>query len=437
MSENDIKKKFERNIAVFTKMTLNQEQRRAFEKVKQGDNLFLTGEAGTGKSTCLRTIIEWARAERLNIGVTATTGSAAILIRGSTLHSFLGIGLATKTAAELVDQIKNKKKFVYNRIRSLEILLIDEISMMDAELFDKISAVISLIKNKNAPFGGIQVILCGDLFQLPPVKGRLLFHSQAFKDLDIEIVQLMTPHRHLEDDELLKMLRELRVGECSDETLAKLKATYTNTFPEGILPTMLYSRNVDVDKINTTEFTKLIKEGKRSFSYDMKSSCAVGHAWAESCKIPEICEVCEGAQVVLTSNVDLDMGLCNGARGVVVSVGLSGVTVQFAKVRALISYCKLENEDNKKIWISYMPLRLAYALTINKCQGMTLDCVVVVLESAKPSSDRNLDFYYGRAYTALTRVRSLKDIRIINVSKGAFVAHPEVIQFYNEQGLIL
>jgi ATP-dependent DNA helicase PIF1 len=136
--------------------------------------------------------------------------------------------------------------------------------------------------------------------------------------------------------------------------------------------------------------------------------------------------MCVGAQVVLTWNLDLEAGLCNGARGVVEDVSLSGVMVKFVSgFKTLISYQKVDSEDDQRTWMSFMPLRLAYALTINKAQGMTIDRAVVVLDD-----DSSADFLYGRAYTALSRVRNLSCIKILNVSKECFLAHPDVVEFY-------
>jgi ATP-dependent DNA helicase PIF1 len=228
------------------------------------------------------------------------------------------------------------------------------------------------------------------------------------------------------------MLNQLRWGKCPSDVLQALKETKNNLFEGDIKPTVLYSKNVDVDALNLKKFKELIENGARSFTYHSSFSCEGGQIWAQSSKIPDIVELCVGAQVVLTWNVDLERGLCNGARGIVTDIGLSGVTVKFMSgLTTVIGNNRVENEDNKNIWMSFMPLRLAYALTINKSQGMTLDCAIVVLDVYS-----NKEFMYGRAYTALSRVRNLKSIQIMNVCKDCFAVHPEVVEFY-EQGNFL
>lgn len=392
---------------------LNPEQLEAFEKVQKGDNILLTGLAGTGKSYTLNHII---KCTDQNIGITAMTGSAAILIGGTTLHSYLGIGIGNKPAMELANMIKFKKRYVYERIKKVDILIIDEISMMNSVLFDLVISLLKLLRPSLPQF-----IVCGDLFQLPPIEHDLIFKSKSWKSLNIQTIELTKSERHKDDLEFMDILRELRFGRCSDEILAKLKETSDNKLEDPIL---LYCKNEDVDKINDEKYDELIEKGARSFEYDLKYSCESGKIWAQSCKIPEKCKICVGAQVVLTWNIDMTCGLCNGAKGIVREVGPYSVIVEFKSVSHCINYNRVEHEDNKKTWISFMPLRLAYAITINKSQGMTLDCAKVVLSKGSSS------FNYGRSYTALSRVRNLKCIQIVEVSKKSFIAHPDVLKFY-------
>jgi ATP-dependent exoDNAse (exonuclease V) alpha subunit len=406
---------------------MNSEQQKAYDFVTNGKNLLLEGVPGGGKSYTLNHIVKWARSNGMYVGVTATTGSAGILIGGTTLHSYLGIGIGNKGAKELAELIRIKKKFVYNRLINLEMLVIDEISMMDSVLIDMISELLCIIRKSNKPFGGVQMVLCGDLFQLPPINNRHFFKSKVWEKIDIETVELKESQRHKEDIEFIKILEELKFGKCSRETLETLKLTKNNTFPEGILPTILYTKNVDVDEMNNEKLNGLLASGARSFDYKFSCSCEGAKAWAQSCKIPDSVKLCVGAQVVLTWNVDLANGLCNGARGVVEEVGTSGVYVRFTSGKViLIGSNTIENEDHHKIWMCFMPLRLAYAITINKAQGMTLDCAIVVFDKYCGGGQ----FMYGRAYTALSRVRNLKSVQLINVSASCFVTHPDVIEYY-------
>ena len=410
-------------------MTLNSEQKKAFDIVKNDHSLLLQGAGGTGKSFTIKEIVKWAKENGIQYGITAMTGSAAILIGGTTLHSFLGIGLGNKTPEELAEHVKNKRKFIYNRLRRLELLVIDEISMMDANLFEIISIFLGIIRDKiGIPFGGVPIVISGDMFQLPPVKGKFFFKSLLWDTYDIKMIELQESQRHKDDIEFMNILNELRMGRPTKEIIKRLKATKNNTFPDGIIPTMLYSKNVDVDELNQKKYNELVDKGARCFEYKATFSSEASKFWAQSCKIPDLCKICVGAQVVLTWNIDLEMGLCNGARGIVKEVGISGAIVKFKSCEVLISHNRVEDQDNKNMWMSFMPLRLAYALTINKSQGMTLDCAIVILDK----NTNNNEFLYGRAYTALSRVRNLKSIQIINVTEAVFVAHPDVIEFYQQ-----
>jgi ATP-dependent DNA helicase PIF1 len=410
---------------------LNTEQLKAFNEIKNGNNVFLCGQAGTGKSYCLTEVKKWAKQNQIYYGITATTGSSGILIGGTTIHSFLGIGIGNKSAKDLANYVIQKKPFVYNRLKRLNLLIIDEISMMDSHLFDTISTFLGIIRGNNKPFGGIQFVICGDLYQLPPIQNKHCFKSTVWPNLNITTIELTESQRHKEDLEFVKILSELKKGICSDSTLEILKATKDNIFPSDITPTILYTKNIDVDSLNKEKYDELILKGSRSFEYKLKLSSESAKGWSQSCKIPESVQICEGAQVVLTWNIDLDAGLCNGSRGVVTNVGLNGVTVKFMSgLTTLITYNKVENEDNKKTWISFMPLRLAYAITVNKSQGMTLDCAIIHFDQYV---NENNSFIYGRAYTALSRVRNINCVKLINVSAALFKAHPDVIEFINSQ----
>lgn len=416
---------------------MNAEQKKAFDAVVNGEDVLLTGGAGVGKSFVLKKIIGWARNNNVKIGVTASTGSAAILIKGTTIHSYLGISIGNKSPEKLAADLRTKRKFVYNRLVALDILLIDEISMLSDKLLTLISDFLKIVRGDNRPFGGLQLVLCGDLFQLSPLDGTMFFKSDAWNALvggGMKVIELCVSQRHKEDLEFSDMLKELRCGRCTKKMIKILKATEANVFAKGIKPTLLFSRNVDVDKINEEKFSELLaKDEVKAVEFPMTVSNEVARGWASSCKVPDKCIVAKGAQVVLTWNVDLDKGLCNGARGVVEDVSVLGVHVRFANgVVEIIEYVTVENEESSSIWMKFMPLRLAYALTINKSQGMTLDCAVIVLDENGYTNS----FGYGRAYTALSRVRNLKCVKIHNVSNRSFLANPDVVEFYKKYTVV-
>lgn len=406
---------------------MNADQRKAFDAVVNGSNILLTGSAGSGKSFTIHHIMNWARDKNMNAAVTASTGCAAYLINGRTVHSFLGIGLAKKSAAELFDYVKNKKRPVLQRLRDLDLLIIDEISMIESALLTKISVFLGLIRRSSTPFGGIQIVLSGDFAQLPPVIGGYCFNSPEWKRAQIKTMKLNVIMRQDKDMKLKAILEEVRWGKCSPETLEELKNLRNTKFAHGIVPTILYSTNVNVDLVNNSKFQKLIEGGAPSHTYKTTYSQGpnqrVVKEWADSIKIPEETVLCEGAQVVITWNISQDDGLINGSRGVVTAVGSKGVEVKFTSGKSfVIEPFKILQDDDPHAWTAFMPLKLAYALTIHKSQGMTLDAIVLDLGKTI--------FENGQAYTALSRARDMASIRILDVVASSFKTHKEVLEFY-------
>jgi ATP-dependent DNA helicase PIF1 len=232
-----------------------------------------------------------------------------------------------------------------------------------------------------------------------------------------------------EKDEYFKhILEELRWGLCKKDTLKVLRSLKNTSFKNGIIPTILYSTNVDVDAVNNGKYNELVEGGASRHVYKTTySSSQEAKSWASSIKIPEKIDMCVGAQVVLTWNVSQDDGLVNGSRGVVTAVTPSGPLVKFVSgIEVAIDPIKItpeDSNDDKDIWVSFVPLKLAYALTIHKSQGMTLDAVVIDLGDSI--------FEYGQAYVAISRARSLASIRVLSVKSASFRTHKDVVAFYN------
>lgn len=385
------------------------------------------GQAGTGKSFVLSHIVQWARENNNCIGVTATTGAAAVLIRGITIHSYLGLGLGTKSANDIANKLKQKSfyRHILIRILKLQILIIDEISMIPADLLDKIDELLQIIRNNpDKPFGGVQMVFVGDFYQLKPVKGDYCFKAAAWKSSKTTIIELTKIMRQ-KDSFSQEILQEVRSGKCSKKTLELLRQLEHTVFAnENINPTILYSKNVDVDQINITKFNGLVKNGAHTRTFMTKYSCLSGKAWAESGKILDSMELCIGAQVVVTWNVNQEGGIINGTRGVIKSFVGETVMVELLDGREVaIASIRVACEDDEKIWIEYTPLKLAWAMTAHRSQGCTLDYAIVDLSGV---------FTHGQAYVALSRVRNLKNMRVLGASEKCFMTHPEVVQFYND-----
>lgn len=400
---------------------MNEEQRIVFETVKKGTSVFISGSAGVGKSFTIENIVRWCKSRGISVGVTATTGVAAITISGRTLHSFLGIGLARKSAYELFLYVRKRYPLTIKYLRTLNMLIIDEISMLSDILIDKVSEYLQIIRDNALPFGGIQVVLCGDMCQLPPVEGDYCFLSRTWKSLNPTICILSRIMRQKDDEIFRAILEDARFGVCSDENLERLRSLKTQTFGE-IRPTMLYSTNLDVDAINMQEYNKL-KTEERVYKTEY-STHPFTKVWADSLKIPEVLPLKIGAQVMLTANLSVEDGYANGTRCMVTGFTEDGPIVLFKDGSQLVVTPFAYNEENSEVSVTCIPLRLAYALTIHKSQSMTLDAAVIDI-------GKNI-FAPGQAYTALSRVRDLKSVRIINVAKSAFKVHPAVVEFYSK-----
>ncbi len=395
---------------------MNDKQLEALEIVKNGKNLFLTGSAGTGKSFTLKAIIKHLSENNIPFGVTALTGCAAVLINGQTIHSFLYLGISRN-----VEEIyKNICKYKSNltKLRNLRTLIIDEISMMDEELFEIINRLLMLIKGNDLFFGGIQLILVGDFYQLPPINGDFCFTSELWSKLNLKSVILTELIRQKDDNKLQLILEEIRNGKITDETLEILKGLKTTTFENtDIKPTRLYPVNVNVDKINTNEFARLVKKNKGKI-VEYKAIATKGDktdAYHVTLTI--------GAQIMVIRNISIENRLFNGTRGVVVDLKETSVVIKDIHDNThTIEYYSDINQNDKKRMISFMPLKLAYAISIHKSQGASIDFLEIDLGDDI--------FISGQLYTALSRATNINNIKINDISKSSFIQNEKVKKFY-------
>jgi len=408
---------------------LNNKQQFAVDQTINGENILITGPAGTGKSYTIKYIIDLLKENNKNIGLTATTGTAAFIIGGQTLHSFMGLGLCDGSLADIFINIK-KNKSIYKKLAELDVLIIDEVSMLDSVLFDKISDIFSYIKSYSLndqellhkPFGGVQIILIGDFCQLAPVNGFYCFLSKMWKQANIKTVLLEELVRQNDDVLFQKILQIIRKGKCTDNILKVLNALKDTQFDNEIIPTKLYPKNVNVDKINEIEINKLKEAGNKTYNYKAE-------AFPDNLKnINKYdIELVENSQVIVTRNIDISIGIVNGTRGVVKELHPNQVIIKDIEgnVHIILYYKDIIEKKGKsaKSYISHMPLKVSYALSIHKSQGMTIDALEIDL-------GENI-FTCGQAYTALSRAKSLQSIKIIDVSKESFKTNLYVKEFYN------
>ena len=389
---------------------MNPEQADAFIKVQKGDNIFITGGAGVGKSF----LVSHITTKISKIGVCAMTGCAALLINGSTLHSYLGIGLA-KDPAPMLAKKAASFPIIRKRILALDILLIDEVSMLSAELFEKVLEVLNIVRKGKK----VQLILVGDPFQLAPIEGNYCFTSPMWATLNFVVCTLTTNMRQADDEPFKELLDRVRWGHCSPNDLATLQGLKNTQFHDGIIPTRLYSKNNNVDQINSSELAKLKTE---KFSFLSKYANDPSKNWAKSNKVPDELVLCIGAQVMCTRNLS-ELGLVNGSRGIITDITDTYIIVELTDGRvARLTALTLKCLDNPFLEITYVPLKLAWAISIHASQGATLSALEV---------DLGKDiFACGQAYTALSRAQNLSSIRVINVLAASFTTSSLVKNFF-------
>jgi uracil-DNA glycosylase len=431
-------------------MALNADQEAAFTAVKSGANLFLTGPAGSGKSFLIRRIMQWADESHKTIAVTALTGCAALLLgnKAKTLHSWASIGLGRGEAESLATSI-NKNPHSKRRWKRTEILIVDEISMMTPELFEKLDAIGKRVRCSTKPWGGLQLILCGDFFQLPPVTkgisgesagpGRFAFESPAWVAARMTPIVLSKIERQT-DSGFQQLLNECRIGAPSPETIALLKTRQGLDWKSRMIkPTLLFSRNADVDTINEKNIAALKKS---LYVFDAVTSIVRNPEFPDvpvptgeelerivmkldnDANYAPHLELCVGAQVMLLINKDVEAGLVNGSRGVITEFTDDGFPmVQFLHGEPVkVGLNDYASNECIHVFRQQLPLRVAYAVTIHKSQGATLDCALVDIGTST--------FEYGQAYVALSRVRDLESLYIHNLVPAKIRAHPAVVDFY-------
>ena len=398
--------------------TLNKEQEDALVDVMSGKNVFITGGAGVGKSFLVQEIVKSFFKSKKTIGVCGMTGCAALIIGGMTVHSFLGIGLGKESAMKLAEKVR-KFPAALARILESDALLIDEVSMLNAELFEKINQFLQIVRRKKVPFGGMQIVLVGDPFQLCPVEGEYFFASLDYKDFIVHNLSMNMRQRG--DPTFKNLLDRVRWGVCCDEDLVVLKKLQHTKFPDGIIPTKLYSKNVSVDSINLAELNKLNSPQQ---DFEAVANHEVAKKWMVTNRIPEKIRLCIGAQVMCTKNIPI-LGLVNGSRGVITDLAPNHVSMKLLDGRIVKVPFVTIPFQLESIKLLYMPIKLAWAVTIHSAQGLTIDALEV---------DLGKDiFTWGQAYTGLSRATSLATVRITSVLGTSFVTNPKVIHFLNTQ----
>lgn len=450
--------------------SLSPEQRIAYTQFVRGANLFITGPGGTGKTRLIHHFISHAENTKKEYQVCAMTGCAALLLgcKARTLHSWSGIKLAKGPKDSVVASVLRNKR-VCKEIRRTSLLIIDEISMMSQKIFEIIDALCREVKkSRYVPFGGIQVIMTGDFYQLPPVGSyddpettNMCFESPLWAHIfpPENVVELKTIFRQ-NDPTYIDILSQVRRGYLDAEHIDVLnryvKREYNPADHYGCVPTKLFSLRNKADYINNLMFSKI--EGT---CYESKyKTCATNTKYLDSSEKPipaavlrecyslseaevereldalvksiqaeEVFQYKVGALVMCTKNINLEMGICNGTQGVIVDVLQQGAMfipiVQFTNgVRLPMPPIAWQSETYPTLSVHQIPLRLAWALTIHKIQGATMDIAEMDIGHSV--------FEYGQIYVALSRIKSLDGLYLLNFRPEKIRANPKVVAFYQE-----
>ncbi|MFP4537799.1 MAG: ATP-dependent RecD-like DNA helicase [Dichotomicrobium sp.] len=413
-------------------------QDEALDILKTGVSVFLTGEPGSGKTHTVNTYVDYLRRSGLEPAITASTGIAATHIHGRTIHSWSGIGVRLPLARGAVERIA-ENRYTARRIRAAAVLIIDEISMLGPEVLDAVDMVCRHVRGSPAPFGGLQVVLVGDFFQIPPVTrkdevapgglgldapedGPLFAHgSQAWRELDPTVCYLHEQYRQSDGGflELLSAIRADAVGSAERKALAE-RRTDPDDLPRDL--TRLYTHNRDVDRINLARLADVPGEGRR-FDMTSRGPDPLVSALKRGCLTGEELELKEGAAVMFVKN-DPGGRYVNGTLGVVTGFdddkGYPLVrTREGRKVAAEPVEWQMEEDGKSAAKIAQVPLRLAWAITVHKSQGMSLDAAAVDLSHA---------FDYGQGYVALSRVRALDGLHLVGWNERALRVHPQALE---------
>lgn len=399
-------------------------QLEALQILKMGHNVFITGAAGSGKTHLLNEYIAYLKKHSVDIGITASTGIAATHMGGMTIHAWSGLGIRDSLDEYELDALESRQ-YLWKRMETAKVLIIDEISMLHHFRIDLVDKILRAFKRNDEPFGGIQVVLCGDFFQLPPVsrygepKAEFAYKSEAWKALDLRICYLEEQHRQT-DPAYLRILNDIRENTVSEDTLEHLESRYIKDSPLKSA-TKLYSHNIDVDSENEKELAKIPGE---LFEYEMagRGKKALIETMTKGCLAPHLLRLKKNARVMFVKN-NFEMGYANGTLGTVVECDEDHIVVETNngdKIDVAPATWMVAEEGEVSAEITQFPLRLAWAITVHKSQGMSLDAAEVDLSQA---------FERGMGYVALSRVRTLDGLLLKGLNGTALRVHDEVLEF--------
>jgi ATP-dependent DNA helicase PIF1 len=403
------------------------QQDEAFNLLKMGGNIFLTGAAGSGKTYLLNQYISHLKHHNVPVAVTASTGIASTHLQGTTIHAWSGIGVRDHITTKELEKLLTKKRIRQN-YKKAKVLIIDEISMLHPFQLDMVDSIARYILDCDKAFGGIQIVLCGDFFQLPPVFSshmlkdkKFAFEACAWEKGHFQVCYLHEQHRQ-DNDPLLNVLNDIRSGTAGEHTKVPLRTRYKKEPLGSVKATKLYSRNVNVDAINGRELANIFGPEK-IFQMTTEGFSGLVEGLQRNCLAPETLKLKVGAEVMFIKNDPLGR-YCNGTRCIVTGFDEKEdwpIVKKYDGKTMAVYPVEWDYKDNgiTRATITQIPLRLAWAITIHKSQGMTLDAAEIDLGDA---------FEPGMGYVALSRVRSLDGLKLMNLNELSLQVHPDILK---------
>jgi ATP-dependent DNA helicase PIF1 len=445
--------------------TLNEEQLEIFNSYKEGSNIFLTGPGGCGKSYLIKTIVNDAKNNNIDIAVTALTGCAAVLLNcgAKTLHSWAGIGLAKNSDDSIITKISLNKYKKKNWIKT-KILIIDEVSMMSKRLFDLLDAIGKRIRKNAKPFGGIQIIFSGDFYQLPPVgnkddpdSSKFCFESELW-DETFDYQYILDKSFRQKDDTFINILKEIRQGKIFKNSLNILNKCINKPYdpssfikPISLMPIKKHAESINTKSLHllTTEpyifnyktifesttdisnnnaFNVMMNASsnpiKKHKKYTTEQLTNEENFIINNSLFDKTITLKVGAQVMCIANIDMDLGICNGSTGIITHFDNNIPIVKFHNgIIKKVNYHNWNSDNIEGFSISQIPLILAWAVTIHKSQGATLDIAEIDIG--------NSVFASGQTYVALSRLKSLDGLYLKSFNPNKIKTNKKVIQFYD------
>ena len=420
---------------------LSTEQQLVYNKFKQGNNIMITGSAGSGKSYIIKEIVNYCtnvmKLRPSEIAVTAMTGCAAVLLDcgAQTLHSWSGIGLGTRQFYKILNRILGKKLYK-NRWEDIKMLIVDEISMMSQRIFDLLDFIGKGVKKNNKPFGGIQLLFSGDFFQLPPIGNNNIIHSSNFcfesklwNDTFSLQILFDKNFRQYNDTKYKNILEEIKMNKLSKKSYLEIKERIGKSPENGDYPVMLCPRKKTVETINDNKLNmitnklytysaNIIYEKKDSEEDDIDMNDIFKNAMFN-----KHLQLRKGCQVMCIANIDVELGLCNGTTGNVVGFDYDNAPiVRFCNGRQItMEKYTWKSDLVRGLSVEQYPLILAWAMTIHKCQGVTLNQAII---------DAGNDIFAdGQVYVALSRVKSLNGLFLTSFKCSKIITNQKVHNF--------